>query len=76
MLIFLCFETTLFQAKLPMSEIAATINEFRTRHLSELTEVSSFSFAFIVLACMSGCAGTCVCMWMWACMGVCEHVRM
>ncbi|XP_043715854.1 K(+) efflux antiporter 2, chloroplastic-like [Telopea speciosissima] len=28
----------LAQAKLPMSEIAATINEFRTRHLSELTE--------------------------------------
>ncbi|KDO86082.1 hypothetical protein CISIN_1g000965mg [Citrus sinensis] len=29
----------LAQAKLPASEIAATINEFRTRHLSELTEV-------------------------------------
>ncbi|GJW47929.1 K(+) efflux antiporter 2, chloroplastic-like protein, partial [Tanacetum coccineum] len=28
----------LAQAKLPMSEIAATINEFRSRHLSELTE--------------------------------------
>ncbi|XP_057980073.1 K(+) efflux antiporter 2, chloroplastic-like isoform X2 [Malania oleifera] len=28
----------LAQAKLPMSEIAATINEYRTRHLSELTE--------------------------------------
>jgi len=27
------------QAKLPTSEIANTINEFRTRHLSELTEV-------------------------------------
>ncbi|PSS04334.1 K(+) efflux antiporter 2 like [Actinidia chinensis var. chinensis] len=30
----------LAQAKLPMSEIAATINEFRSRHLSELTELS------------------------------------
>uniref|UniRef100_A0A453DIR1 RCK N-terminal domain-containing protein n=1 Tax=Aegilops tauschii subsp. strangulata TaxID=200361 RepID=A0A453DIR1_AEGTS len=29
----------LAQAKLPMSEIATTINEFRNRHLSELTEV-------------------------------------
>ncbi|KAG5565725.1 hypothetical protein RHGRI_001592 [Rhododendron griersonianum] len=29
----------LAQAKLPMSEIAATINEFRSRHLSELTEL-------------------------------------
>lgn len=29
----------LAQAKLPASEIAATINEFRTRHLSELTEL-------------------------------------
>lgn len=28
-----------FQAKLPTAEIAATINEFRTRHLSELSEV-------------------------------------
>ncbi|KAL5994459.1 K(+) efflux antiporter 2, chloroplastic [Asimina triloba] len=28
----------LAQAKLPMSEIATTINEFRSRHLSELTE--------------------------------------
>ena len=28
-----------FKAKLPTSEIAATINEFRSRHLSELTEV-------------------------------------
>ncbi|KAM3391607.1 hypothetical protein ACQJBY_012978 [Aegilops geniculata] len=28
----------LAQAKLPMSEIATTINEFRNRHLSELTE--------------------------------------
>jgi hypothetical protein len=27
------------QAKLPMSEIQDTINEFRNRHLSELTEV-------------------------------------
>ncbi|KAJ4953684.1 hypothetical protein NE237_030516 [Protea cynaroides] len=33
----------LAQAKLPMSEIAATINEFRTRHLSELTELSEAS---------------------------------
>ncbi|KAL8119141.1 K(+) efflux antiporter 2, chloroplastic-like isoform X2 [Apium graveolens] len=33
----------LAQAKLPMSEIAATINEFRTRHLSELTELSETS---------------------------------
>lgn len=32
----ICFP---FKAKLPMSEIAATINEFRSRHLSELTEV-------------------------------------
>ncbi|GFZ06772.1 K+ efflux antiporter 2 [Actinidia rufa] len=30
----------LAQAKLPMSEIAATINEFRSRHLCELTELS------------------------------------
>ncbi|CAA0842603.1 K(+) efflux antiporter 2- chloroplastic [Striga hermonthica] len=30
----------LSQTKLPMSEIAATINEFRSRHLSELTELS------------------------------------
>ncbi|KAF3335267.1 K(+) efflux antiporter 2 [Carex littledalei] len=29
----------LAQAKMPTSEIAATINEFRSRHLSELTEV-------------------------------------
>ncbi|KAM7276294.1 hypothetical protein ACFE04_018160 [Oxalis oulophora] len=29
----------LAQAKLPMSEITATINEFRSRHLSELTEL-------------------------------------
>uniref|UniRef100_A0A0E0KWZ7 DNA mismatch repair protein MSH3 n=1 Tax=Oryza punctata TaxID=4537 RepID=A0A0E0KWZ7_ORYPU len=29
----------LAQAKLPMSEIAATVNEFRNRHLSELTEL-------------------------------------
>ncbi|XP_074590255.1 K(+) efflux antiporter 2, chloroplastic-like [Curcuma longa] len=29
----------LAQAKLPTSEIAATINEFRSRHLSELTEL-------------------------------------
>ncbi|XAR63118.1 hypothetical protein NMG60_11022948 [Bertholletia excelsa] len=33
----------LAQAKLPMSEIAATINEFRSRHLSELTELSEAS---------------------------------
>uniref|UniRef100_A0A6M2EWU5 RCK N-terminal domain-containing protein n=1 Tax=Populus davidiana TaxID=266767 RepID=A0A6M2EWU5_9ROSI len=33
----------LAQAKLPMSEIAATINEFRTRHLSELTELCESS---------------------------------
>ncbi|GJT33701.1 K(+) efflux antiporter 2, chloroplastic-like protein [Tanacetum coccineum] len=33
----------LAQAKLPMSEIAATINEFRSRHLSELTELSEES---------------------------------
>ncbi|XP_043714189.1 K(+) efflux antiporter 2, chloroplastic-like [Telopea speciosissima] len=33
----------LAQAKLPMSEIAATINEFRTRHLSELTELCEAS---------------------------------
>jgi hypothetical protein len=33
------FPITVFQAKLPMSEIAATVNEFRNRHLSELTEV-------------------------------------
>ncbi|TKY63884.1 K(+) efflux antiporter 2 [Spatholobus suberectus] len=30
----------LAQAKLPASEIAATINEFRSRHLAELTELS------------------------------------
>ncbi|KAL3009208.1 hypothetical protein AAZX31_07G070700 [Glycine max] len=30
----------LAQAKLPTSEIAATINEFRSRHLAELTELS------------------------------------
>uniref|UniRef100_A0A2P2LJ96 K+ efflux antiporter 2ic-like n=1 Tax=Rhizophora mucronata TaxID=61149 RepID=A0A2P2LJ96_RHIMU len=29
----------LAQVKLPTSEIAATINEFRSRHLSELTEL-------------------------------------
>ncbi|XP_010934716.1 K(+) efflux antiporter 2, chloroplastic [Elaeis guineensis] len=33
----------LAQTKLPMSEIAATINEFRTRHLSELTELCETS---------------------------------
>ncbi|KAI3693942.1 hypothetical protein L1987_76898 [Smallanthus sonchifolius] len=33
----------LAQAKLPMSEIAAAINEFRSRHLSELTELSETS---------------------------------
>lgn len=33
----------LAQAKLPMSEIAATINEFRSRHLSELTELCQTS---------------------------------
>ncbi|KAF8413138.1 hypothetical protein HHK36_001114 [Tetracentron sinense] len=33
----------LAQARLPMSEIAATINEFRTRHLSELTELCETS---------------------------------
>ncbi|XP_020112560.1 K(+) efflux antiporter 2, chloroplastic [Ananas comosus] len=33
----------LAQAKLPMSEIAATINEFRSRHLSELTELCATS---------------------------------
>ncbi|KAL0700439.1 hypothetical protein Bca4012_056561 [Brassica carinata] len=33
----------LAQAKLPTSEIASTINEFRTRHLSELTELSEAS---------------------------------
>ncbi|GKU96888.1 hypothetical protein SLEP1_g10070 [Rubroshorea leprosula] len=33
----------LAQAKLPMSEIATTINEFRSRHLSELTELSEAS---------------------------------
>uniref|UniRef100_R7VZQ1 Glutathione-regulated potassium-efflux system protein kefC n=1 Tax=Aegilops tauschii TaxID=37682 RepID=R7VZQ1_AEGTA len=33
----------LAQAKLPMSEIATTINEFRNRHLSELTELCSTS---------------------------------
>lgn len=52
-LIVLCFETH-FQAKLPMSEIAATINEFRSRHLSELTEVSSFQFVFFLLDWVSG----------------------
>ncbi|KAI3444579.1 hypothetical protein Pfo_001244 [Paulownia fortunei] len=33
----------LAQAKLPMSEIVATINEFRSRHLSELTELCETS---------------------------------
>ncbi|KAL2457684.1 K(+) efflux antiporter 2 [Abeliophyllum distichum] len=33
----------LAQAKLPTSEIAATINEFRSRHLSELTELCQAS---------------------------------
>ncbi|GAV76468.1 Na_H_Exchanger domain-containing protein/TrkA_N domain-containing protein [Cephalotus follicularis] len=33
----------LAQAKLPMTEIAATINEFRSRHLSELTELCETS---------------------------------
>ncbi|XP_076893322.1 K(+) efflux antiporter 2, chloroplastic-like [Bidens hawaiensis] len=33
----------LAEAKLPMSEIAAAINEFRSRHLSELTELSETS---------------------------------
>ncbi|KAK6162395.1 hypothetical protein DH2020_002236 [Rehmannia glutinosa] len=33
----------LAQAKLPMSEIAATINEFRSRHLSELAELCETS---------------------------------
>ncbi|KAI4364744.1 hypothetical protein MLD38_020799 [Melastoma candidum] len=33
----------LAQAKLPTSEIAATINEFRSRHLSELTELCQSS---------------------------------
>lgn len=33
----------LAQAKLPMSEITATINEFRSRHLSELTELCQTS---------------------------------
>lgn len=33
----------LAQAKLPASEIAATINEFRSRHLSELTELCQAS---------------------------------
>nr|ADT92192.1 putative potassium efflux system family protein [Zea mays] len=32
-----------FQAKLPMSEIQETINEFRNRHLSELTELCATS---------------------------------
>ncbi|XP_041009793.1 K(+) efflux antiporter 2, chloroplastic-like [Juglans microcarpa x Juglans regia] len=41
----------LAQTKLPMSEIAATINEFRSRHLSELTELcentgSSLGYGF------------------------------
>ncbi|XP_078175565.1 K(+) efflux antiporter 2, chloroplastic-like [Carex rostrata] len=33
----------LAQAKMPTSEIAATINEFRSRHLSELTELCATS---------------------------------
>ncbi|XP_076951966.1 K(+) efflux antiporter 2, chloroplastic-like [Bidens hawaiensis] len=33
----------LAEVKLPMSEIAAAINEFRSRHLSELTELSETS---------------------------------
>ncbi|PQQ14660.1 K(+) efflux antiporter 2 chloroplastic [Prunus yedoensis var. nudiflora] len=33
----------LAQAKLPMSEIAATINEYRSRHLAELTELCEMS---------------------------------
>ncbi|XP_027907380.1 K(+) efflux antiporter 2, chloroplastic [Vigna unguiculata] len=45
----------LAQAKLPTSEIAATINEFRSRHLSELTELSetnggSFAFGYNKIA--------------------------
>ncbi|MCO5583419.1 hypothetical protein L7F22_037330 [Adiantum nelumboides] len=35
----------LAEAKLPASEIAATIDEFRTKHLSELTELSEISGA-------------------------------
>lgn len=45
----------LAQAKLPTSEIAATINEFRSRHLSELTELceasgSSLGYGFSRIA--------------------------
>lgn len=32
-----------FQVKLPANEIASFIDEFRTRHLSELTEVRAYS---------------------------------
>ncbi|KAK6918414.1 Regulator of K+ conductance, N-terminal [Dillenia turbinata] len=48
----------LAQAKLPTSEIAATINEFRSRHLSELTELceasgSSLGYGFSRVMTMS-----------------------
>ncbi|KAK6920156.1 Regulator of K+ conductance, N-terminal [Dillenia turbinata] len=48
----------LAQAKLPMSEITATINEFRSRHLSELTELceasgSSLGYGFSRVMTMS-----------------------
>ncbi|KAL5215531.1 hypothetical protein ABZP36_006932 [Zizania latifolia] len=48
----------LSQAKLPTSEIAATINEFRNRHLSELTELcattgSSLGYGFSRVMSMS-----------------------
>ncbi|KAK8612020.1 hypothetical protein V6N13_132053 [Hibiscus sabdariffa] len=36
----------LSQAKLPASEIAATINEFRSRHLAELTEATGSSLGY------------------------------
>ncbi|KAI3449177.1 hypothetical protein Pfo_005842 [Paulownia fortunei] len=42
--LYLCpFSRQFLEAKLPMSEIAATVNEFRSRHLSELTELSETS---------------------------------
>ncbi|KAJ4778264.1 Glutathione-regulated potassium-efflux system protein kefC [Rhynchospora pubera] len=45
----------LAQAKMPTSEIATTINEFRSRHLSELTEYVPF-FAWDMSNCDELCA--------------------
>jgi hypothetical protein len=47
------------QAKLPASEIAATIDAFRTHHLAELTEVhiTFIFFSYIVSQVLSLCSG-------------------